>query len=74
MEKNMPKRKRYYYKPGTDGCDETFDVYTPDDQYVVSVRFWEAREWAENEARKIVRLLNKHREEEWVPTERGVVS
>jgi hypothetical protein len=70
----MPrKRTRYYYTRGTDGCDETFDVWTPDGHYVVSVRFWEKREWAEQEAKKIVRLLNKHREPVWVPCDEPIL-
>jgi hypothetical protein len=41
----------YSYRRGTDGCDETFDIYDAQGICLVRVHFWEAVEWAEAVAR-----------------------
>jgi hypothetical protein len=56
--------KRYTYRRGSDGVDDTWDIYDPDDRFVVSIRFWDepdGHEAAETEARArlIVETLNK---------------
>jgi hypothetical protein len=51
---------KYTYSRGTDGCDETFDIYDRNGEHMVSVHFWEAEEWAETTAKLIVTRLNSH--------------
>lgn len=54
-----PEHARYRYKRGADGVDETFDIYAPGaDRPFPDIRFWEAEEWAENLARRVVASLN----------------
>ena len=55
---------QYTYCRGRDGVDDTWDIYDPDDKFVVSIRFWDGPqtdEAAETEARAklIVDTLNK---------------
>ena len=49
----------YTYSPGTDGCDATFDVYC-DDTHLVSVHYWEKKQWAEALASLIAHALNSY--------------
>jgi hypothetical protein len=50
---------RYRYQRSTDGCDETFDIYAPgESRPFTCIAFWDAREWAEAHARRIVAALN----------------
>ena len=51
---------RYHYQPGSDGCDETFDIMDGDD-FLVSVHYWEEREWAEARAKLITDALNAYK-------------
>ncbi len=63
----MTKRNPYRYERSTDGCDETFDIYSPgDERPMVSVGFWEAEAEAEAKARRITAALNAC---EGIPTE-----
>jgi hypothetical protein len=54
---------RYHYRRDRDGVDDTWDIYHPDDTFMVSIRFWddfESDEAARSEARAklIVDTLN----------------
>ncbi len=31
----------YTYRPGTDGVDDTWDIYDPYGKFVLSVRYWD---------------------------------
>jgi hypothetical protein len=60
--KNQPQG--YTYSRGQDGVDDTWDIYDPYDQFVLSIRFWDGPdtdEAAVTEARTrlIVEPLNK---------------
>ncbi len=60
-------QSRYRYERGTDGCDETFDIFAPgEERPMVSIGFWEAEAEAEAKARRIVATLNAC---EGIPTE-----
>lgn len=53
----------YSYRRGSDGVDDTWDIYGPYGEFVVSIRFWadpDTNEAAETEARAklIVDTLN----------------
>ena len=50
---------RYRYERSTDGCDHTFEIFAPGrDRPFTGIAFWEAEEWAESLARRIVAALN----------------
>jgi hypothetical protein len=57
------RRKRetspYTYFPGNEGCDETFDVYGPGGEFLLSVPFWDRASEAEAAAKSVVEALNK---------------
>ncbi len=53
-------KEEYTYNRGTDGCDETFDIYHPTGKHMVSVHFWDAEELAEATAKLVVHRLNCH--------------
>jgi hypothetical protein len=58
-EAKTTSQSRYRYERGTDGCDETFDIYAPDEKRpMVSIAFWEAEAKAEATACRIVAALN----------------
>jgi hypothetical protein len=67
-EENMKRgMQTYWYARGTDGVDNTFDIYAPgEEQPFTSVAFWDAEEWAEAHARRVVAALNTC---DGVPTE-----
>lgn len=48
----------YTYQRSSDGCDETFDIMTPEGEHLVSVHFWGEAEEAEGRAKLIVKALN----------------
>jgi hypothetical protein len=50
---------KYHYQPGTDGCDNTFDIMEGD-ELLVSVRYWERKEGAEADAKLITDALNAY--------------
>ena len=57
------KQKQYTYSRGSDGVDDTWDIYDPYDKFVVSIRFWEDPEndeasRAEARAQLICKTLN----------------
>jgi hypothetical protein len=67
-----PKRQakqpaRYTYRRGSDGVDDTWDIYDPEGKLVVSIRFWDGPNVAdaveaavtEERAKLIVDTLNK---------------
>lgn len=51
----------YTYQRSTDGCDETFDILTPEGGHLVSVHFWDAVVEAEADAKLIVNALNAYK-------------
>jgi hypothetical protein len=51
----------YTYQPGTDGCDSTFDVITPEGEFMVSIHYWEMKADAEARAKLIVDALNAYK-------------
>jgi hypothetical protein len=61
MTTQQTTEPKYTYRRSTDGCDETFDIYDPAGEHLVSVHFWEAEEWAESTAKLIVHRLNCHK-------------
>lgn len=63
---NQAKPNRYTYSRGRDGVDDTWDIYDPDDKFVLSIRFWDDGEKDNEEAaitearaRLIVETLNQ---------------
>ena len=49
----------YRYERSTDRCEETFDIYGPDEESpLVSIRTWDAEAQAEEAARRITAILN----------------
>ena len=49
----------YRYERSTDRCEETFDIYGPDEESpLVSIRTWDAEVQAEEAARRITAILN----------------
>jgi len=61
--RKMKRTKQYTYSRGRDGVDDTWDIYDPYGEFVVSIRFWEepdTNEGVKSEARAklIVDTLN----------------
>ena len=52
-------KPHYTYSPGTDGVDNTFDIYC-DDRHLISVHYWDAKQWAEAVALHITKALNRY--------------
>jgi len=54
--------RRYTYRPGQDGVDDTWDIHDPYGKFVVSIRFWDSipgdAAKAEARAKLIVKTLN----------------
>ncbi|QDV61979.1 hypothetical protein [Crateriforma conspicua] len=49
----------FVYERGVDGTDKTFDVYCQtSDTHLLSVPFWEAKDWAEKLTATVVRFMN----------------
>ena len=65
MARKAAKKKaaKYTYRPGTDGVDDTWDIYDPYGRYVDCVRFWATipgdEDKAEARAKLIVKTFNK---------------
>ena len=55
-------KKTFTYQRGKDGCDETWDIYAPDGDHLVSIPFWEEASQTEGTARMLVHRLNMHEE------------
>ncbi|OWK35436.1 hypothetical protein [Fimbriiglobus ruber] len=53
-------KEEFTYSRGTDGVDETFDIYDPSGKHLVSVHFWDEEERAEATAKMIVHRMNLH--------------
>ena len=55
----------YRYERSTDRCEETFDIYGPDEESpLVSIRTWDAEAQAEEAARRITAILNTREEQQ----------
>ncbi len=50
----------YTYARGTDGCDSTFDIFTPEGVFLTAIHFWDEAERAEKDAKMIVDALNAY--------------
>ena len=52
-------KPHYTYSPGKDGVDSTFDIYC-DDRHVISVHYWDEKNWAEAVALHITKALHRY--------------
>jgi hypothetical protein len=59
---NRAETNTFFYGRGTDGCDETWDIFTSNGKHLASFEFWDEADRAEKNAQILTHQLNSYYE------------